>query len=188
MNVSRLFLLSALGVGLPAPVPAVQKCVDPTGRVSYQQGPCAPDSEGRTLDLRANAAPTPATSSHESAVGPRTGRVALLDAVIVQERDAADPGHVTLTLRPRWRNGNAEPVTVYYAVQFLDVARVELYRDERFRDIDAGGTTAAPQLLVRLRGRSDDKFDLRRLAFANVRYHVKGERESRRLDNVRIER
>lgn len=188
MNFSRILLLSALGAGLPAQAPAVQKCVDPTGRVSYQQGPCAPGSEGRTLDLRANAAQAPAASTNESAVGPRTGRVALLDAVIVQERDAADPGHVTLTLRPRWRNGNDEPVTVYYAVQFLDAAKVELHRDNRFRDIDAGATTTASQVLAVLRGRSDDRFDLRRLASASIRYHVKGEREDRRLDNVRIER
>ena len=54
MNCRNLLLLAALPWLLATPALAANKCVDPNGRVSYQNGPCPAHARGGAMDLNVN--------------------------------------------------------------------------------------------------------------------------------------
>jgi hypothetical protein len=119
------------------------------------------------------------------AAEPRTEDIVLSDPVIYQSKPLSD-GYVSFTLRARWQNNASERAIVFYSVHFYDARRTELYRDKRFREIDARGATIAPQVVGTFRGKQTDDFDYRAVKSVVIRYQAKDDGREKSFESVPI--
>lgn len=165
------------------PAFALFKCVDPSGKSSFQDQPCSQSDKESPLVLKTY--PTEPKKEVEKLDG-LIAKITLERADILQIGPKPSSTFVYFTLRPRWVNNNASKVKIDYFVRFFDAAGVELYVDSRFKELLPSSSSTVPQVLATFEGKRSDNFSYKDVRKVSITYRVSDEKAERKFEDVKV--
>jgi hypothetical protein len=116
-------------------------------------------------------------------------RVALNDAQIIIEANRSSTGDWwTLTLKPRWANGNESKAAVQYKATLFDLRNAKIFEREDTVTLDRFSTDARAVRLTSLFGRSSEGFKQQDVSHARITFTVVGSDGEKEYKNVAITR
>jgi hypothetical protein len=177
-----IFALALAGQAL-----AVNKCTDSTGKVTFQEKACDVDKSQSNVKVWKDGNVPDEPSRNSDGKAGATDLVTLQEAslVILQKSGSS---FVVFTLRPKWKNDNTSKVSISYKTQFLDSSRTEIGVDSRFKEVDPNSVSTASQVVGTFEGKTRDKFDYKKVAYAVITYSAGRDKVEKKFTNVTIQK